>query len=82
MRPLPLSLVLGDEAKERCWRAQAPSRGLGRWMYCKYCDKNVRPLALIEDERDFAPELPDPQLTRMAVCSACGYGLTPPTPIV
>ncbi len=37
-------------------------RGLGRWIYCKYCYKSVRPLL---------------SGINQVVCGECGYGLTP-----
>ena len=37
-------------------------RGLGRWIYCKYCYKSVRPLL---------------SGVNQIICSECGYGLTP-----
>jgi len=37
-------------------------KGLGRWVYCKYCYKNV---------------LPKLSGLNQVVCSKCGYGLTP-----
>lgn len=40
----------------------APSKGLGRWIYCKYCYKKVLPLL---------------GGCNQVVCSKCGYGLTP-----
>jgi hypothetical protein len=62
-----------DHAKLRLLAdPDAPSFGFGRWKYCNYCYKNVRPLTLIEDVFG---------LTRMAVCSECGAGLTAPEPM-
>jgi hypothetical protein len=46
-------------------------RGIGRWMYCKYCCKCVTPLALEEFKYG----------TRMTICPDCGAGLTPPKEI-
>jgi hypothetical protein len=37
-------------------------KGFGRWIYCKYCYKNVRPQI---------------SGLNQIVCSECGYGLTP-----
>lgn len=39
-----------------------PHKGLGRWVDCKYCYKNVLPLL---------------GGVNQVVCSQCGYGLTP-----
>ena len=39
-----------------------PAKGFGRWVYCKYCGKNVRPML---------------SGINQIVCSECGYGLTP-----
>ena len=36
---------------------------LGRWVYCKYCYKNVAP---------YADHFAD-----LVVCGVCGYGLAP-----
>lgn len=36
---------------------------LGRWFYCKYCYKNIRPLAN--------------SLEGIVVCPECNYGLAP-----
>ncbi len=43
---------------ERAWS----SKGIGRWIYCKYCYKNVLPMM---------------SGINQIVCSECGYGLTP-----
>jgi hypothetical protein len=37
-------------------------QGLGRWIYCKYCCKNVKPKLSGQNQ---------------VVCSICGYALTP-----
>jgi len=42
-------------------RRRLGKKGAGRWIYCKYCYKNVLPVI---DE----PE-------GLIVCSECGYGL-------
>ena len=39
-----------------------PARGFGRWIYCKYCGKNVRPML---------------SGVNQIVCGECGAGLTP-----
>ena len=36
---------------------------LGRWVYCKYCDKHTRP----EVGPDYS----------LVICSVCNYGLAP-----
>lgn len=38
------------------------TKGFGRWIYCKYCYRNV---------------LPQLSGLNQIVCSECGYGLTP-----
>ena len=38
------------------------ARGFGRWIYCKYCYKNVKPML---------------SGINQLVCSECGSGLTP-----
>jgi len=38
------------------------TKGIGRWIYCKYCYKNVQPLL---------------GGINQIVCSECGYALTP-----
>lgn len=43
-----------------------------RWMYCKYCYKNVLPRLLVEEV--------DGQRYVMEICSECEAGLTPPEP--
>lgn len=74
-----MSALVGDPTKDLPLGASmvtpygwssVTSGGYGRWVWCKYCRKNVRPLALIEmvlDER-----------TSMCLCSVCRYGLTAP----
>lgn len=42
--------------------------GLGRWVFCKYCDLNVRPLLLVEWSENGVSGA-------MVLCSACRYGL-------
>ena len=39
-----------------------PARGFGRWIYCKYCDKHVKPMLSGRWQ---------------LICSECGYGLSP-----
>ncbi len=39
------------------------TKGIGRWIYCKYCYKNVQP---VEDTAEM-----------LIICSECGYGLRP-----
>lgn len=39
-----------------------PAKGFGRWIYCKYCYKNVKPML---------------SGINQVVCSKCGSGLTP-----
>jgi len=51
--------------------------GFGRWMYCKYCYKNTRPLCSFEN----LASITDGELEGIfvqAVCGECGAGLTPP----
>jgi len=50
------------------------TRGAGRWIYCKYCGKNVMPVILTEVH-------PGIGVHEMVLCSQCGYGLTPPIPV-
>lgn len=50
------------------------AKGAGRWVYCKYCDKNVMPVILTEI-------FPDTLIHEMVLCSECGYGLTPSIPV-
>jgi len=38
------------------------AKGIGRWVYCKYCYKSVQPLL---------------GGINQVVCEQCGYGLTP-----
>jgi hypothetical protein len=61
-------LMLGDEL------TGVRPGGYGRWMYCKYCYKNVRPVASYEDVEPVGE-------TRQALCSECGAGLTPCEPV-
>lgn len=42
--------------------------GWGRWVYCKYCYRNVAPYDLREESKDSG-------ITRLCVCSECGGGL-------
>lgn len=39
-----------------------PAKGFGRWIHCKYCCKNVRPML---------------SGINQIICSECGSGLTP-----
>ena len=48
--------------EKRFWSRMVPARGLGRWFYCKYCDRTVRPWL---------------GSVNQIVCPECGYGLTP-----
>jgi len=42
-------------------RIRLGKKGAGRWVYCKYCYKNVMPI--IDEDED------------LIVCRECGYGL-------
>ena len=68
----PLSLNGGQVVSENGQISELVSGGAGRWMYCKYCYKTVRPIRLLENV--FGE-------TAMVVCSECGAGLTPPVPV-
>ena len=48
-----------------------PRKGLGRWIYCSYCYKNVTP-AYFEEKLLFAYKL---IVQALLTCSACGAGL-------
>lgn len=61
LRPSPL--VFMD------WKCGEYLSGYGRWIYCKYCYKNVRP-AILE-------ELLEGKRYRMIVCNECNSCLTP-----
>jgi hypothetical protein len=50
------------------------SGGFGRWMYCKYCYKDVCPVASHENVSSSGA-------TRQALCSECGAGLSPCEPV-
>jgi len=51
-----------DGKEEIIFEAARSAKGFGRWIYCKYCYKNVKPL------------LSGPN---QIICSKCGAGLTP-----
>lgn len=46
--------------------------GHGRWLWCKHCRRNSRPLSLVETVHG--------ERTRMALCATCRHGLTAPVP--
>ena len=48
-----------------------PTKGLGRWIYCKYCYANVTP-AYFEEESIYEDES---GVDAMITCSDCGAGL-------
>lgn len=49
-------------------KCRASRGGAGRWIYCKYCYKNVLP-TVFEEESDIVG------YQKLAVCSECGSGL-------
>lgn len=54
--------ITHDGTEETLLSPIRPINGFGRWIYCKYCGKNVKPvLSGVNQIR----------------CSECGYGLTP-----
>lgn len=46
-----------------------PVKGLGRWVYCKSCEKSHRPLVFTQEHRG---------KTYLQVVGECGYAYTPP----
>jgi hypothetical protein len=53
------------------------SDGVGRWVYCKYCYKNVRPVVMMEELPPAANWPP----SEMILCAECSAGLTAPVAI-
>lgn len=51
-----------NEIEEMMLEPVRPAKGFGRWIYCKYCYKNVKPML---------------SGINQLVCSKCGCGLTP-----
>jgi hypothetical protein len=58
-------------------RRVRPADGIGRWVYCKYCYKNVRPVVMMEELPPAAHWPP----SEMVLCSECSAGLTAPVAI-
>jgi hypothetical protein len=55
-------VIHGDGTEEILVEAVRPAKGLGRWIYCKYCHMNVKPML---------------SGINQIVCSRCEHGLTP-----
>jgi hypothetical protein len=51
-----------DRIEEMILEPVRPAEGFGRWIYCKYCYKNVKPML---------------SGINQIMCSVCGCGLTP-----
>lgn len=51
-----------DGTEEMVLEPVRPAKGFGRWIYCKYCHRNVNPML---------------SGINQIVCSRCGCGLTP-----
>lgn len=56
------STIHPDRTEEMILEPVRPAKGFGRWIYCKYCYKNVKPML---------------SGINQIVCSQCGSGLTP-----
>lgn len=56
------SIIRPDGVEEISLEHVRPTKGFGRWIYCKYCYKNVKPML---------------SGINQIVCSECGSGLTP-----
>lgn len=56
------STIYPSRVEEMILEPVRPAKGFGRWIFCKYCDKNVKPML---------------SGINQIVCSECGYDLTP-----
>ena len=68
--PMGVRITKGKELKGGT-KIGWPRKGLGRWIYCKYCHKSVTP-AYFEEETIHADKR---VVDAMITCSECGSGL-------
>ena len=70
------TLYRADGTREVGIETVEPAVGYGRWVYCKYCYKNVRPAISHPSESERGKHgLPR---SEQLICAECGYGLAPP----